>query len=110
MIITGGEHVYPSEVEEIISRHPKIFDAAVIGVPDERWGEAVKAIVTLKEGAESTEKEIIEWCREEMAGFKKPKSIEFMLESEMPRTSTGKILHRKLRERYVNLPWESVRI
>jgi len=104
MIITGGEHVYPSEVEEIISRHPKIFDAAVIGVPDERWGEAVKAIVILKDGAESTEKEIIEWCREEMAGFKKPKSIEFMTEAEIPRTSTGKILHRKLRERYGNQP------
>jgi len=100
MIITGGEHVYPSEVEEVISRHPKVFDAAVIGVPDEKWGEAVKAVVILKEGEEATEEEIIEWCRGKMAGYKKPKSVDFISASEMPRTATGKILHRKLRERY----------
>jgi acyl-CoA synthetase (AMP-forming)/AMP-acid ligase II len=101
MIITGGEHVYPSEVEEIISRHPKVFDVAVIGVPDDVWGEAVKAVVILKDGQTATEKEIIEWCRGKIAGYKKPKSVHFILPSEMPRTATGKILHRKLRERYV---------
>jgi len=100
MIITGGEHVYPSEVEEIISQHPKVFDVAVIGVPDDIWGEAVKAVVTLKEGETATPEEIIEWCRGKMAGFKKPKSVEFISDSEMPRTTTGKILHRKLREKY----------
>ncbi len=100
MIITGGEHVYPSEVEEVISRHPKVFDVAVIGVLDEKWGEAVKAVVILKEGAKATEEEIIEWCRGKMAGYKKPKSVDFISASEMPRTTTGKILHRKLRERY----------
>ncbi len=102
MIISGGEHVYPSEVEEVISNNPKVFDVAVIGVPDDMWGEAVKAVVILKEGEKATEKEIIEWCRGRMAGFKKPKSINFIAASLMPRTTTGKILHRKLRERYSN--------
>ena len=100
MIITGGEHVYPSEVEEVISRHPKVFDVAVIGLPDDKWGEAVKAVVILKEGEKATEDEIIEWCRGKIAGYKKPKSVDFISASEMPRTTTGKILHRKLRERY----------
>jgi acyl-CoA synthetase (AMP-forming)/AMP-acid ligase II len=100
MIITGGEHVYPSEVEAIIAQHPKVFDVAVIGVPDDIWGEAVKAVVILKEGETATEEEIIEWCRGKMAGYKKPKSVDFIPPEEMPRTATGKILHRKLRERY----------
>jgi acyl-CoA synthetase (AMP-forming)/AMP-acid ligase II len=100
MIITGGEHVYPSEVEEIISRYPKVFDVAVIGVLDNVWGEAVKAIVILKEGEKATQDEIINWCRGKMAGYKKPKSVDFIKPEEMPRTATGKILHRKLRERY----------
>jgi len=100
MIITGGEHVYPSEVEEVISRHPKVFDVAVIGVSDEKWGEAVQAVVILKEGEKATEDEVIDWCRGKMAGFKKPKYVDFISASEMPRTTTGKILHRKLRERY----------
>jgi acyl-CoA synthetase (AMP-forming)/AMP-acid ligase II len=100
MIITGGEHVYPSEVEEIISEHPRVFDVAVISVPDEKWGEAVKAVVILKEEEKASEKEIVEWCRGKMAGYKKPKSVDFISASEMPRTATGKILHRKLRERY----------
>jgi len=104
MIITGGEHVYPSEVEEVISKNPKVFDAAVISIPDDKWGEAVKAVVILKEGEKATEKEIIEWCRGKIAGYKKPKSVDFILASEMPRTTTGKILHRKLRERYAKQP------
>jgi acyl-CoA synthetase (AMP-forming)/AMP-acid ligase II len=100
MIITGGENVYPSEVEEAISQHPSVFDVAVIGIPDEKWGEAVKAIVILKDGVESTEDDIIGFCRDKLAGFKKPKSVDFISQDEMPRTSTGKILHRKLREKY----------
>jgi len=104
MIITGGEHVYPSEVEEIISKHPKVFDVAVVGVPDDVWGEAVKAVVILKEEETATPEEIIEWCRGRMAGFKKPKSVDFVSDSEMPRTTTGKILHRKLREKYSQQP------
>jgi len=100
MIITGGEHVYPSEVEAIISQHPKVFDVAVIGVLDDVWGEAVKAVVILKEGQTATQEEIIEWCRGKMAGYKKPKTVDFILPEDMPRTTTGKILHRKLREKY----------
>jgi acyl-CoA synthetase (AMP-forming)/AMP-acid ligase II len=100
MIITGGEHVYPSEVEAILCQHPKVFDVAVIGLPDDVWGEAVKAVVILKEGQKATAEEIIEWCRGKMTGYKKPKSVDFMSPEEMPRTTTGKILHRKLREKY----------
>jgi len=101
MIITGGEHVYPTEVEEIVSKHPAVFDVAVIGVPHEKWGEAVRAIVILKEGKQATEKEIIDFCAEKgLPSFKRPKSVAFIKPEEMPRTGTGKILHRVLRERY----------
>jgi len=101
MIITGGEHVYPTEVEEVISRHPAVFDVAVIAVPHDKWGEAVKAVVILKEGMKATEKEIIDFCAEKgLPSFKKPKSVDFIRPDEMPRTGTGKILHRVLRERY----------
>lgn len=100
MIITGGEHVYPSEVEEIVAQHPAVFDTAVIGIPHEKWGEAVCAVVVLKENQEATQEEIIQFCASKMAGFKKPKSVLFITDREMPRTTTGKILHRKLRERF----------
>ena len=100
MIITGGEHVYPSEVEEVISQHPKVFDVAVIGVPHDKWGEAVKAVVIPKDGEEATEQEIMDFCVERMARYKKPKSVDFIERDEMPRTTTGKILHRELRKRY----------
>jgi acyl-CoA synthetase (AMP-forming)/AMP-acid ligase II len=100
MIISGGEHVYPSEVENVICKHPKVFDAAVIGLPDDVWGESVKAVVILKDNEEATTQEIIDWCRSKIAGYKKPKSVDFIKPEEMPRTTTGKILHRKLRERY----------
>ena len=100
MVITGGEHVYPSEVEEVISQHPAVFDVAVIGITDPKWGEAVKAVVILKDGQQATEEEIINICRDKMAGYKKPKSVSFITQDEMPRTASGKILHRKLREQY----------
>ena len=103
MIITGGEHVYPSEVEELLCRHPKVFDVAVVGVPDNVWGEAVKAVVILKQGEKAKPDEIIEWCRDKIAGYKKPKSVDFIKPEEMPRTTTGKILHRKLKEKYAQL-------
>lgn len=100
MIITGGENVYPSEVENCIGAHPKVKDVAVIGIPHEKWGEAVHAVIILREGQQATEQEIIEWCRDKIAGYKRPKSVSFIKEEEMPRTATGKILHRLLRERY----------
>ncbi|TET82556.1 long-chain fatty acid--CoA ligase [candidate division TA06 bacterium] len=100
LVITGGEHVYPSEVEEVVARHPAVFDVAVIGVPHEKWGEAVKAVVILKQGKMATEQEIIKFCVGKMASFKKPKSVTFIEPEEMPRTGTGKILHRELHRRF----------
>ncbi|HEC92960.1 MAG TPA: long-chain fatty acid--CoA ligase, partial [Candidatus Atribacteria bacterium] len=103
MIITGGENVYPSEVENVVGAHPAVKDVAVIGVPDEKWGEAVKAVVILHESyvaSDELAKEIMEFCRGKIAGYKRPKSVDFIKEEEMPRTGTGKILHRILRERY----------
>ncbi len=98
MIITGGEHVYPSEVEEVVGGHPKVFDAACISLPDDKWGEKVAVVVIPK--AELTEQEILDWCRDRMAGYKRPKQVIFIQPDDMPRTATGKILHRILRERF----------
>jgi O-succinylbenzoate-CoA ligase len=98
MIITGGENVYPREIENLLFEHPVISDAAVIGVPDEKWGESIKAFVVLKEGAEAGEEEIIEYCKSSLASYKKPKSVEFL--KEIPRNPSGKVLKRVLREPY----------
>ncbi|MDO9230169.1 MAG: AMP-binding protein [Syntrophales bacterium] len=98
MIITGGEHAYPSEVEEVIGSHPAVFDTAVIGIPDEKWGERVVAVVIPK--ADVDEKTLLEHCKDKLAAFKRPKQIIFIKAEEMPRTPTGKILHRVLRDRY----------
>lgn len=103
MIITGGENVFPSEVEAVLGSHPAVRDVAVIGVPDAKWGESVKAVIVLHQGFEQGEamtKEIVNHCKERMAGFKRPKSIDFINDEDMPRTATGKILHRVLREKY----------
>ena len=103
MIITGGENVFPSEVEGTVGAHPAAKDIAVIGVPDEKWGEAIKAIVILHDNYEPSDelaKEIIDFTKGKIAGFKRPKSVDFIKEEDMPRTGTGKILHRILRERY----------
>jgi acyl-CoA synthetase (AMP-forming)/AMP-acid ligase II len=100
MIISGGENVYPSEVESLLASHPKVKDVAVIGVPHEKWGESVHAVFILRDGDSATEQEILDWCKERIAGYKRPRSASFIREDEMPRTATGKILHRVLRERY----------
>ena len=103
MIITGGEHVYPSEVEEVIGSHQAVFDCAVIGLPDDKWGEKVAAVVVKKPGVDDSainEDIIKQCCKEQMAGYKSPKEILFIDDDEMPRTPTGKILHRKLREKF----------
>lgn len=99
MIISGGENVYSTEVENVIYTHPTIREAAVIGVPDENWGEAVKAIVTLKPGLALTERELIDFCAAKLADYKVPKSIE-IIEGELPKSGTGKILKKVLREPY----------
>jgi acyl-CoA synthetase (AMP-forming)/AMP-acid ligase II len=99
MIISGGENVYPSEVEAIIGGCPKVKDVAVIGLPDATWGERVHAVVVLHEGAVASGAELADWCRDRIAGYKRPRSFSFLAEADMPRTATGKVLHRVLRER-----------
>jgi long-chain acyl-CoA synthetase len=98
MIISGGVNVYPREIEEILYKHPAVFEASVIGLPDEHWGEVVKAVIVLKKGTSATEKEIIEFCGKHLAGFKKPKSIDFW--EELPKSSTGKLLKKDIRKYY----------
>ncbi len=100
MIISGGENIFPSEVENCVGGHPKVKDVAVIGVPHEKWGEQVTAVVVLHEGETATAEEISTYCRGKIAGFKIPKNILFIKDAEMPRSGTGKILHRMLREKY----------
>jgi acyl-CoA synthetase (AMP-forming)/AMP-acid ligase II len=100
MIISGGENVFPSEVENIVGSHPKVKDVAVIGVPHEKWGESVMAVVVLHEGQTATPEEITSLCKGKIAGFKVPKNVIFIKDAEMPRSAAGKILHRLLRERY----------
>jgi acyl-CoA synthetase (AMP-forming)/AMP-acid ligase II len=96
MIVSGGENIYPAEVENAVFGHPAVADVAVIGVPDEKWGEAVKAMVVLKPGAEATSADIIGWARDRIAGYKLPKSVDFI--QALPRNPSGKILRRELRE------------
>ena len=103
MIISGGENVYPSEVESLLASHPKVKDVAVIGVSHEKWGESVHAVIILHDGAGASEDEILDWCKDKIAGYKRPRSASFIAESEMPRTATGKILHRVLRERHAGM-------
>jgi acyl-CoA synthetase (AMP-forming)/AMP-acid ligase II len=98
MIVSGGENVYPRVVEDVLSGHSAIAEAAVIGVPDERWGETVKAVVVLQPGAGATEAEIIAFCRGKLGGFERPRSVDFV--DALPRTPTGKVLKRVLREPY----------
>jgi acyl-CoA synthetase (AMP-forming)/AMP-acid ligase II len=98
MIISGGENIYPKEIEEVLYAHPKILEAAVIGLPDPLWGEKVHAVVALKEGKALREDEVIDFCKNRIASFKKPKSVEFV--QRLPRSSAGKVLKTVLREKW----------
>jgi len=98
MIISGGENIYPAEIEDELLANPKIADVAVIGYPHEKWGEAVKAIIVVKPGEQLTEKELIEWCQGKIGRFKIPKQVVFT--EAIPRTPTGKILKRVLRDQF----------
>ncbi|MBD8868528.1 long-chain-fatty-acid--CoA ligase [Nocardioides donggukensis] len=100
MIISGGENVYSPEVERVLAEHPAVMEVAIIGIPDDTWGEAVKAVVALHPGAEATEADLLAWCRESLAGFKCPRSVDLI--EALPRNPTGKILKRDLRRPY----WE----
>ena len=98
MIISGGENIYPTEIEDVLYSNPKVLEASVIGIPDERWGESVKAVIVLHGGQSATREEIIEYCRERLAGYKIPRSVSFV--PELPKNTSGKILRRVLREEY----------
>lgn len=98
MIISGGENIYSREIEDVILKHPAVFEVAVIGVPDEKWGESIKAIVALKQGQKVAEEDIINFCKEHLASYKKPKSVEFI--DAIPKNPYGKVLKRALREKY----------
>lgn len=98
MIISGGENIYPREVESVLCQHPAVLEAAVIGIPDEKWGESVHAVVVLKEGKNATQEELIEFSKAKLAGYKKPKSVEFT--ASLPKSSTQKVYKRALREKY----------
>jgi fatty-acyl-CoA synthase len=100
MIISGGENIYPSEVESLVGAHPKVKDVAVIGIADAKWGERVHAVIVPRDGETATPEEILDWCKDRIAGYKRPRSVSFIREADMPRTATGKILHRVLREQH----------
>jgi acyl-CoA synthetase (AMP-forming)/AMP-acid ligase II len=98
MVISGGANIYPREIEEVIQQHPAVKEVAVFGVPDELWGESVKAIVALRDGCTTTEQDIVTECIAHLASYKKPRSVEFV--PDLPKNANGKILKRELRERY----------
>jgi long-chain acyl-CoA synthetase len=101
MIVTGGENVYPVEVEEALAQHADVAEVAVIGVPHPHWGEAVKALVVPRPGARTRPDDLIAFARERLAGYKLPRSVDFV--NELPRTPSGKVLKRELRERFLDL-------
>ena len=96
LILVGGFNAYPKEIEEVLYMHPKVAQAAVVGIPDPKSGEAVKAFVQLKDGVEATEQELKEFCGQHLAGYKRPREIEFR--DELPTSVVGKILRRVLRD------------
>jgi len=96
--VSGGENVYPAEVENVLMAHPAIADVAVIGVPDEKWGETAKAVVVKAEGVDVSDDEIISYARERLARFKCPTSVDYV--DALPRNPSGKVLKKDLREPY----------
>jgi acyl-CoA synthetase (AMP-forming)/AMP-acid ligase II len=98
MIISGGENIYPREVEEVLYRHPAVSECAVFGIPDPKWVEAVHAVISLKKGVRATSEELIAFCKKEIAKYKAPKSIEIV--EEIPKSATGKILKKEMRKKY----------
>ena len=96
LIVSGGENIYPAEIERAIASHPAVSEVAVIGVPDSRWGEAVRALVVLREGATLTAMEVMAYCQANLAGFKRPRAVDFL--DQLPRNATGKVLRWQLRE------------
>jgi acyl-CoA synthetase (AMP-forming)/AMP-acid ligase II len=102
MIISGGSNIYPREVEEVLLRHHAVAEVCVVGVPDSVWGESVKAVVVLHSGVAATEDELIDFCRDSLASYKKPKSVDFV--DELPKSAFGKVLKKDVKSRY----WKAV--
>jgi acyl-CoA synthetase (AMP-forming)/AMP-acid ligase II len=98
MIIRAGENISPEEIEDVLRSHPKIDDAAVIGVPDPEWGQEPRALVVLKKEQEASSEEIMEHCRSNLAGFKRPRSVVFL--ESLPRNPMGKLFKKELRAKY----------
>jgi acyl-CoA synthetase (AMP-forming)/AMP-acid ligase II len=98
MIISGGENIYPAEIERVLAEHPEVADVAVIAVPDDKWGEAVKAVVIRTPGGTISADELVAWSRSRLAGFKRPRSVDFV--DSLPRNASGKVLKKDLREPY----------
>jgi acyl-CoA synthetase (AMP-forming)/AMP-acid ligase II len=98
MIVSGSENIYPAEVEGVLAGHPDLVEVAVIGIPDGKWGETVKAVVVKRAGAGLTESTLLDWPRDKLAGYKRPRSVDFV--DALPRNASGKLLKRKLREPY----------
>jgi acyl-CoA synthetase (AMP-forming)/AMP-acid ligase II len=106
MIVSGGFNVFPGEIEAVINSHPAVLDCAVIGVPDEKWGEAVKAIVQLKNGEHVGTEQLAELCKRELGSVKTPKSFEFW--EDLPRSAVGKVLKREIRGKFWEGQWRAV--
>jgi len=98
MIISGGFNIYPSEIEQALYRHAAVYEACVVGVPDPIWGESVKAVVVLREGHRASEEDLVEHCRALLADFKKPRSVDFVV--ELPKNANGKLSRKEVREGY----------
>lgn len=98
MLVSGGFNVYPREVETVLAQHPAIYEACVIGVPDDHWGEAVKAVVVLRKGAQADAQELMSFCDERLAGFKRPRSVDFV--PSLPKNSNGKLSRKDVGEPY----------
>ena len=96
MVISGGVNIYPREIEDHLHTHPAVLEAAVIGVPDPEWGESLRAYVVVRPGHALTEDEVVEYCRRDLADYKRPRKVVFL--HELPRNLTGKVLKRELRE------------
>jgi fatty-acyl-CoA synthase len=96
LIKTGGENVYPAEVEAVIAAHPAVQEVCVLGIPDDYWGETIKAVVVPGAGQTPAHREISDWCRQRLAGYKRPRYVQFLPAEAMPRSTTGKLLRHEL--------------
>jgi acyl-CoA synthetase (AMP-forming)/AMP-acid ligase II len=106
MIVSGGFNIFPVEIEKVIQGHPAVLDCIVVGVPDEKWGEAVKAVVQLKPGHAADEDELIALCKDQLGSTKSPKTVEFW--AELPRSAVGKLLKKDVRAKFWGDQWRAV--